>query len=282
MNDKNDINNDIKEINKLNIPLDEKNKRIQELYMKKFKNINNDDINNINNNDCVHYKNNCLLKCNICLDFYSCRLCHDEINTSHKFDRFSVEEIKCIMCNKEQKKSNKCIECNIKFGKYYCSICSIYENENTDIFHCVDCGICRRGKREDYRHCKLCNSCISNYGEHKCIENVSNSNCPICLENLFYSTKEVSVIKCGHYIHKDCFIEYSKKNYKCPVCLKSICDMKEYWKEIRNHINLNPIPDEYKREVDILCYDCEKISKSDFHFDFIECTLCNGYNTTVK
>ena len=81
------------------------------------------------------------------MDYFSCRLCHDDIISTHKFDRYNVNKIQCKKCNTEQDVSNECINCKIKFGVYYCNICHLYENENTEIYHCDKCNICRKGKR---------------------------------------------------------------------------------------------------------------------------------------
>tara|TARA_B100001250_G_scaffold412219_1_gene442849 strand:- start:778 stop:1656 length:879 start_codon:yes stop_codon:yes gene_type:complete len=283
----------IMEINNLDLSIEEKNRKIQELYNTKTNNtkINNKiqetEINENNTNtkkECKHYTNNCELYCEICEDFFSCRLCHNEIITSHEFDRYNVKKIKCKICNVIQDVSNKCVNCEIQFGVYYCNICNLYENINTEIYHCNECNICRKGKKKEYRHCKNCNGCIgiSNFDNHKCINNSVNSNCPICMDSIFYSTEQITSLKCGHYIHLDCLINYSKNNYKCPLCLVSICDMSEQWKQIDNYLLLNPIPEEFKKKVNIVCYDCKVHSTSDFHFDYIKCLKCNSYNTTIK
>lgn len=68
-------------------------------------------------------------------------------------------------------------------------------------------------------------------------------------------------------------MEYFKSNYKCPTCFKSICDMTSYNEMLDQDIALvlfsftqNPLPDEYKKEINIYCNDCEEKSKTDFHF----------------
>ena len=274
----------IMEINNLDLSIEEKNKKIQELYTENSKKSASESEINKEKKQCNHYTNNCDLYCNICDDFFSCRLCHNETVVSHEFDRYNVEKIKCKICNVEQDVSNKCINCEIEFGIYYCKICNLYENINTEIYHCNECNICRKGKKEDYKHCNKCNGCIgiSNFDNHTCISNSVNSDCPICMESIFYSTEQITSLKCGHYLHLNCLVEYSKNNYKCPLCLVSIFDMTEQWKHIDNILLLNPIPEEFRKKVNILCYDCKCHSESDFHFDYIKCMNCNSYNTTIK
>tara|TARA_B100001996_G_scaffold374729_1_gene353753 strand:- start:1701 stop:2543 length:843 start_codon:yes stop_codon:yes gene_type:complete len=277
-----DLQDEIRKINNSNLSLEEKSKKIQTLYIEQSKI--NENLDKTNISECSHYNNNCLLYCNICMDYFGCRLCHDSIITTHNFDRYNVNKIKCKLCNTEQDVSNKCINCNEIFGIYNCSVCNLYENENINIFHCDKCNICRKGNKEDFKHCEKCNGCISikNFDNHKCINNSVESNCPICMESIFYSVTNITSMKCGHYIHIECLQEYLKNNYKCPVCLISLYDMTEYWKQIDDFLLLNPIPEEFQKEVDILCYDCSKKSKSTFHFDYIKCLECNSYNTTIK
>tara|TARA_B110000114_G_C14976886_1_gene350866 strand:- start:81 stop:920 length:840 start_codon:yes stop_codon:yes gene_type:complete len=274
------IQKQIKEINKLDLSLEEKNKKIQALYIQNY-NIDTETNEKI---ECTHYNNNCNLYCNICMDYFSCRLCHDNNVSSHNFNRYSVNKIQCKKCKLEQDVSNECINCKIKFGVYYCNICHLYENENIEIYHCEKCNICRKGKKELFKHCDKCNGCIniSIVNNHKCINKSVESNCPICMESIFYSVKQITSMKCGHYIHLECLQDYSKSNYKCPLCLVSLCDMTEQWEKIDNYLLLNLIPDEYKKKVNIVCYDCKKHSESDFHFDYIKCLQCNSYNTTIK
>ena len=121
------LQDEIRKINNSNLSLEEKSKQIQTLYIKQSKINESSDQTNIN--ECSHYNNNCLLYCNICMDYFGCRLCHDSVITTHNFDRYNVDKIKCKLCNIEQDVSNKCIKCNTIFGIYYCKICNLYENK---------------------------------------------------------------------------------------------------------------------------------------------------------
>ena len=72
----------------------------------------------------------------------------------------------------------------------FCSKCILYDNDQTkDIYHCDKCGICRLGLglEKDYFHCDTCNTCLSIdlKGHHKCLSDVTHSNCCICNEDLF-------------------------------------------------------------------------------------------------
>ena len=165
------------------------------------------------------------------MEYYTCRLCHNE-DKNHILDRYNIKNIKCKKCDVIQKPSNKCNndKCNIEFGKYYCKICNLWDStENKDIYHCDSCKICRVGKKEDYIHCPKCNLCITKENfkndNHKCIVNGGHSICPICSENLFTSTNSISILRCGHCIHVECLQEYTKHNYNCPICKKSLNDL---------------------------------------------------------
>ena len=59
-----------------------------------------------------------------------------------------------------------------------------FENVWQGQFHCLGCGICRVGFRENYFHCDTCVACLplSLKGAHKCIKESLRVNCPVCLE----------------------------------------------------------------------------------------------------
>lgn len=50
-----------------------------------------------------------------------------------------------------------------------------------------------------------------------------------CL-NLFFLHFQLQELRCGHLIHSHCFRDYTRYNYTCPVCLKSIGDMTVYFR----------------------------------------------------
>ena len=198
-----------------NLSNEEKNKKIQNLFNRTNPNLEKKKNENeicfkYDKCGCKHYQRGCLMQAFCCKKFVPCRLCHDE-EMDHKIDRFKTELMKCKYCNKIQSVSDKCIQCNEIMGKYFCNICKFWSNDtNKEIFHCNDCGLCRIGKREDYYHCKTCNTCIkkSAYDTHVCVKDTMHSNCSICQQDLFNSVKPVSILKCGHSIHKSCFEEY--------------------------------------------------------------------------
>lgn len=235
------------------------------------------------NIQCSHYVRGCHVFCDICKKYYPCRLCHDA-NESHKIDRFTIKQIICRGCKKVQTPSEKCIHCGKLFGFYFCSHCNLWECADKKIFHCDKCGLCRIGKTSDYIHCDKCNMCleVNHYYNHKCIENSTKTNCPICNEYMFDSVnKPVEILKCGHSIHEECFKDMISKNqYKCPLCKKSIMNMSQQWlaKDQLKDFEMIPMHFRHKRLI-IFCNDCEQKSDIGFSFEFRKCNHCRGYNT---
>lgn len=287
-----DTQKKIREIQRdTNLSSEEKTKKIREVMQNNNKNLtkkkekkNIFTLNNVSNIVCEHYKKGCDVECPTCNKFYPCRLCHDTYE-DHKLDRFGINKIRCKKCKFIQTPSQKCINCNSLFGFYYCPICHLWEFTNKCIFHCDKCGICRVGRKQDFVHCDKCNMCITRKhyeNGHKCVENSTKANCPVCNEYMFDSTENTSVLPCGHSMHEDCLKNLiSKKKFQCPLCKKSIIDMKEHWLAKDQLANLEMIPFSYmKKRLIILCNDCEKKSDIKFSFEFKKCSHCGGYNTT--
>jgi uncharacterized CHY-type Zn-finger protein len=106
---------------------------------------------------CQHYERNVKLQCFDCDKWYPCRLCHDT-QEDHKLPRFQTRHMLCMLCTTPQLVSDVCINCGEIAAQYYCSICKLWENRSSKpIYHCYDCGICRRGLGlgKDYVHCKV-------------------------------------------------------------------------------------------------------------------------------
>ena len=99
---------------------------------------------------------------------------------------------------------------------------------------------------------------------------------------MFTSTKDIMMLDCGHWIHKDCYEEYSKNDYRCPSCKKSMGNMKQCWKKMSDYINQLKIPKEFNTTKCIItCNDCLK--KSIVNFSILhKCPLCNSWNTFLN
>lgn len=63
------------------------------------------------------------------------------------------------------------------------------------------------------------------FDDHVCQDNKVESDCPVCLENLRYSTRYYQSLDCGHLIHVHCLKQYVKTNINCPICGKSMYKM---------------------------------------------------------
>ncbi|CAN0546893.1 unnamed protein product [Ectocarpus sp. 8 AP-2014] len=74
-----------------------------------------------------------------------------------------------------------------------------------------------------------CNACVSmNAPSHTCLSKSLESDCPICNNSLFTSTSQVKGLRCGHFMHLACY----KFWYRCPICRKSMEDMREYFSQM--------------------------------------------------
>ncbi|KAL9658495.1 hypothetical protein ABK040_006035 [Willaertia magna] len=241
---------------------------------------------------CPHYQCNVNIKSPCCSQFFGCRICHNEQAflkykcKVEEMDRYAVKEIKCLKCNSiqtlEDNNTTTCNNCNSPFGDIYtCNICHLYSNDPKKlIYHCDECKICRIGKREEFIHCKVCGSCV--VPDHKCIPQNFHSNCPVCLENLFYSREPSTILECGHVMHKSCFKNLIENGtYTCPYCSKYIINIDEQEIEaLDREIALTPLPDELKdKKVMILCNQCLKKSETNFHIFGLKCLNCGSYNT---
>ena len=235
--------------------------------------------------NCGHYWGKCEIKCERCQSFHKCKHCHD-MTTDHILNRKDVINLKCLMCGEEQEISNCCIKCGAEFGEYYCKECIIYENGNCahKLFHCSECGMCRKGERRKYKHCKLCECCISTeLKEHVCISRVLKQNCPICLRDMFSSIhKLVRLPSCGHCLHAKCFEMLCKFKFQCPLCYKSFCDMSAHNTQLEHQIISTPMPNELNHKiVIILCNDCQAKTKVNYHFLGAKCPTCHSFNTRL-
>ena len=240
---------------------------------------------------CKHYQRGCKFVSPCCGDIFWCRHCHNEEKydnvldpkIAHKLERKDIQEIICGNCDKKQPVSNQCIECSLIFGKYFCEVCRLYDNEDKGQFHCDGCGICRQGGKENFFHCDKCVACLplSIKDSHKCLDESLKVNCPVCLEYLMESTEPASILNCGHPIHSSCQKELIKSGItKCPTCNTSMFDMESQWNQIDQLIAETTMPEEYQDwHVKILCSDCHQESMTNFHIIGMKCQSCGGYNT---
>ncbi|XP_034237643.1 RING finger and CHY zinc finger domain-containing protein 1 [Thrips palmi] len=231
---------------------------------------------------CCHYQRRSKFVTPCCNKVYTCRFCHDE-NESHPVNRKDVTELVCTSCNTRQKVQARCEKCNLSFGKYTCLECKLFDDEDKKQYHCDGCGICRIGGRDKFFHCEKCNMClpIKLLNKHKCVENVSRGNCPVCLEDIHTSRMPCHIPDCGHLLHRNCFEELlTFGHYACPICQTSLLDMSKLWKYFDEEIKNTPMPEEFLNfKAEILCKDCHKESTVTFHVVALKCANCGSYNT---
>ncbi|KAH3898923.1 uncharacterized protein SCODWIG_03368 [Saccharomycodes ludwigii] len=117
--------------------------------------------------------------------------------------------------------------------------------------------------------------------QHKCIDGNTKSNCPICGEYMFTSTRPVMYMQpCSHSIHKHCFDEYTKHSYKCPVCQVSVIDMELQFKILDKEIEEQPLPKPYCYWRCVYkCNDCNARGTCNYHILGLKCGNCFSYNT---
>ena len=128
----------------------------------------------------------------------------DDEDFHHTIDRFAITEIICRVCyTKQSSKTNNCINCNVQFGAYHCSICNLWMTDEEEPYHCHECGFCRVGGADNFKHCMDCGMCIDIelFHDHNCKSGKYMSNCPVCQEDLFSSRDASHEMPCGHAIH---------------------------------------------------------------------------------
>lgn len=254
---------------------------------------------------CSHYRRRCRIRAPCCREVFDCRHCHNEaksheelpkkkrkeakscerlLKKCHDLPLQGVESVICSICTTEQEVHQKCVNCGVKMGEYFCGKCRFFDDDTTKgQFHCDDCGICRAGGRDKFFHCQRCGCClnISLQNGHPCVEKTMHQNCPVCIEYLFDSRKQIEVLKCGHTMHLECFEEMRKHaQFFCPICSKSTSDMTRIWERMDQEIAETPMPVGYRNQmVWILCNDCGANGKALFHVIGHKCGTCESYNT---
>lgn len=200
---------------------------------------------------CEHYQRNVKVQCHDCSRWYTCRHCHDlapDLPWPHHLNRKATENMLCMLCSSVQPAGPICITCGTEAAYYYCEKCKLWDNDSSKrIYHCDDCGICRRGEGlgRDYIHCKRCNVCISISvaATHPCIERATDCDCPLCLEYLYTSNTPVVSLFCGHYMHAECYKDLMNVTYRCPICSKSAVNMELQWRKLDDEIAMQPMPE---------------------------------------
>ena len=245
-----ELRKNIKNIqNDSTLTLEEKTTKIKELMSSPtiISHGNNSGIKDFSDKLCIHYNKKCdkfYFSC--CNSYYNCIRCHNENIRDKDMHEPQLETIKCNECNSRQEPNKSCNNCGLLFSRSYCKRCNIWTSKN--ITHCDLCGLCRVGLKENLYHCNKCEACfVLNELKHHCVQvSFKNQICIFCLENVHSSTKKCIATRCGHIVHKDCFEDGFKNNiFKCSLCRKSLFNMTLYWKQIRNEIKNQPMPQDF-------------------------------------
>lgn len=174
-------------------------------------------------------------------------------------------------------------------GKYYCNVCKLWDNSDKNIYHCPYCNVCKVGKGlgQDFYHCMMCNCCVELGANktHQCINQALEGCCPICMESLRFSTNELKGLPCAHVLHLECYKQYSSYNYRCPVCLKTMGDMSEYFSRLDEANMANGPMDQAfaNHRSNITCNDCGRKSCVQYRMLYHKCPepTCGSYNTRL-
>ncbi|TWW60723.1 Zinc finger domain-containing protein 1 [Takifugu flavidus] len=154
-------------------------------------------------------------------------------------------------------------------GKLYvCRLChDAEEKHKMDRFkvrevQCCECQTVQQAQQN-------CEQCHIQFGEYYC---------DIC--HLFdKNKKQYHCQLCG--ICRNCFDDMVKMGaYRCPLCMHSVWDMADHWKQIDQEIAQSPMPPEYQgATVKIMCNDCQTHCTVPFHVLGMKCSSCRSYNT---
>jgi RING finger/CHY zinc finger protein 1 len=137
-----------------------------------------------------------------------------------------------------------------------------------------------KGENE-FVHCDTCRTCVS-ASNHKCKEEQFHTDCPICMENMFYSTKPSNAIPCGHTMHVHCMHECFQRNQtSCPLCRKTMLSS-ETWSKYNELMDefIHRFPIQEALTFRILCNDCGFNGDAHYHPHGMKCGGCGGYNTS--
>ncbi len=141
-----------------------------------------------------------------------------------------------------------------------------------------------------------CNACMSTaeFAAHTC--RPPDAACPVCADPLHESRQPYRALPCGHHMHASCFRGWAAHSYACPVCSKSVGDMRVYWGMLDALLARDAAggggggdgggggslpPSLAGRTQPIHCHDCGAASVAPFHFVYHKCGGCGGYNTRL-
>ncbi|KAK4386365.1 UNVERIFIED_CONTAM: E3 ubiquitin-protein ligase RZFP34 [Sesamum radiatum] len=185
-----------------------------------------------------------------------------------------------------QRSSARCATRNKMFNKYASTVGFVWESTiarsaNSLMTTCPRISITAINVESAELAVRKTFSIVIDADSHICVERAMHHNCPVCFEYLFDTTRNITVLRCGHTIHLDCVKEMERHfQYACPVCSKSYCDMTRVWERLDQEVASTPMPEMYQNKmVWILCNDCGETSEVNYHIVAQKCLNCNSYNT---
>lgn len=227
---------------------------------------------------CPHYQSNCRVVGACCNVAYGCKQCHNK-GEGHPLD--PSHSMACALCGKIQAPSGACVSCREPMAEYFCGKCAVWASGPA--FHCDECGVCRRGEAAKFFHCRGCNACMDRRHRDELVhlENALGGNCSICVESLRSSREPSIAPSCGHAIHRDCFLYYTKTNHCCPVCFSLLGDLTEFNAKIDLLLASSADLNEGRggRDCLITCYACRRRYVVGYTFMFHKCPSCKTFNT---
>ncbi|CAG8458663.1 3578_t:CDS:2 [Dentiscutata heterogama] len=135
-----------------------------------------------------------------------------------------------------QPANKACNNCKQELARYYCDKCKFWDDHQArDIYHCDQCGICRQGRSKDFFHCDLCGHSL----HEECFIEYSKTayQCPTCcksIANMEIYFRRIDAIVAqqkmppeyenfvAHILCNDCEIRstvsYHFSYHKCPEC----------------------------------------------------------------
>jgi len=179
-----------------------------------------------NMRSCVNYRGKMEIWMKCCQKYVCCFVCHDDTScsgaTSYRND--VGDTVRCRRCSFVGPHGLQCSNCNVRFCTTYCDKCKLWYRFK-ESFHCDDCQYCLVGKREEFVHCSGCNICIfhKKISYHKCNLINEQRDCQICLEDLHETRHDNRMFRCGHTVHRKCYLlmlESAGNNaiIKCGEC----------------------------------------------------------------
>lgn len=239
---------------------------------------------------CPHYWTGAFIVCPDCEQIYPCRICHDNLVSSHTLDRKRIKAMFCLTCNKVGRIGLQCEHCGAIVSRTFCSICNtlcMLGPEMKPTYHCQYCNSCHVGLQEMVKHCDVCQTCISreDYDTHVCD---CGNMCPVCMIPFADNVMSEIVLPCNpaHKMHRRCFNDMIlNENITCPLDHKIILDKYRYGiikcENLRRYsetqLSLNQ--SESVRVRVYVCHDCQRVSADlFFHFISLQCHFCYSCN----